>query len=101
MLKKPPAPPVNASDTHSPALVDGKKVERSTSSSEPSKKAQKHIKKTVESDSSSAPARPPVTKKVKQAASNPSDSEDSDEVAAGPSTRRGARQPIKRGGRRF
>jgi hypothetical protein len=96
-----PVPPVKAPDTRSLTPIDRKKVGHSTSSSELPKEAQRPTRKTMASDSSPPPARPPVPKKAKQVASNPSDSEEDDEAAAGPSTRRGARQPIKRGGRRF
>ena len=95
-----PAPPTKASTAHSSTLVDRKRVDHSTSNLEPPKKTKKPAIETAASESSPSPARPP-TKRAKQVVSSPSDSEKSDGVATGPSTRRGARQPIKRGGKRF
>jgi len=101
LILKKPAPPAKASNTRLQFAVDRKKVDHSSSSLESTKEGQKPTKKTLVSDSSPPPAGPPVTKKAKQAASCSSDSEKGSGAAAGPSTRRGARQPIKRGGRRF
>lgn len=92
LILKKPAVPTRALDTYPPVEVD-----HSVSGPELSKGAQKP---TMVSDSPPPPARPPVTKKGKRAASC-TDSEESDNAGAGPSTRRGVRQPIKRGGKRF
>ena len=86
--------------TCAPAPTD-KEVDLSTLGSELPKEAKKQAEKSALSDSSSVPGKPPPSKKAKRAASSSSDSEESDKVVAAPSTRRGARQPIKRGGKRF
>lgn len=92
--------PIRPPDTSSLAYAD-KKADHLTSGSELPKRAQSPVKKSTPSDYSPPPVRPPASKKFKQAASSSSDSDGSDKVAAGPSTRRGARQPLKRGGKRF
>ena len=96
ILKK-PAMPIACT----PAPVDKRGVDHSAPGPELAREAQHTAKKSAASDSSPTSARPPPSKRVKQAASSSSDSDESDKVVAGPSTRRGARQPIKRGGRRF
>ena len=92
LILKKPSVPTKALDTYPPAEVN-----HSMSNQELSKEAQK---RAMISDSPPPPAGPPVAKKAKRAASC-TDSEESDNAGAGPSTRRGVRQPIKRGGRRF
>lgn len=82
-----------------PAPVD-KKMDHSTPGPDLPREPQKPAEKSARSDSSSGSAGPP-SKKARQAVSGSSDSDESDRAVAGPSTRRGARQPIKRGGRRF
>jgi len=84
---------------YSPSPLDKTKVNNSTSGSELPKETRKP-EKSVSSDRSPPPARPSASKKAKQAMSS-SDSDESNKVVPGPSTRRGARQPIKRGARRF
>jgi hypothetical protein len=96
--RKKPAAPTILSNIGSPVPVDKKKVDYSKSGSELSKEVQEGVKKSVSSGSSSPPVRPSASKKIKQTASS---SSDSDDKVVGPSTRRGTRQPIKRGGRRF
>ncbi|KAF9790895.1 hypothetical protein BJ322DRAFT_415384 [Thelephora terrestris] len=101
LILKKPAFPTRALDAHPPAPVHGKEGDHSGPNPELSKEIQKLTNKTAASDSPPPPARPPVTKKSKRTALTISDSEESDDIGAGPSTRRGARQPIKRGGKRF
>ena len=81
--------------------ADQKEVVHSTSASDLPRETENPTKKSAASDSSPPPARPSASKKAKQAVSSSSDSDESDKVIPGPSTRRGARQPIKRGGKRF
>ena len=64
------------------------------------RESQRPAEKSATSDSPPESTRPPP-KKARQAAPSSSDSDENDKAVAGPSTRRGARQPIKRGGRRF
>lgn len=100
-ILKDPASHAKASNTHSPAPVNvnGNKGDHSTLSPESSKEARKPTEKTIPSHS--PPTKSPVARKAKRAVSSSSESGKSDEAVPGPSTRRGARQPIKRGGKRF
>lgn len=87
--------------TDAPAAADKKKTGRPISDSELSKEVQKSAERSAGSDPPPSPAKPPPSKKAKQATLSSSDSDESDKVVSGPSIRRGARQPVKRGGRRF
>ncbi|KAF9649857.1 hypothetical protein BDM02DRAFT_3113105 [Thelephora ganbajun] len=93
-----PAPPTGPPITRSPASVDKKKAIHSKPVPQ---EVQIPPKKSVASNPPPSPAGPSAPKKAKRDASSSSDPDESDRVVAGPSTRRGARQPIKRGGRRF
>lgn len=87
--------------TGTPAAADKRKTGHPISGSDLPKEAQKSTKRSAGSDSSPSHAKPPPLKQAKKAALSSSDSDESDKVVSGPSIRRGARQPVKRGGRRF
>ena len=95
-----PSPLAGPSGTRSPVPADKRKADDSSSGSGLFIEAQEPSKKSAEPDSP-PPPRLPAAKKTKKAALSSSDSDEGDKLAAGPATRRGARQPIKRGGRRF
>lgn len=77
-----------------------KKIGHSTPGPDLPREPQKPAEKSATSDSSPTSGGPPP-KRARRAASSSSDSDESDKAVAGPSTRRGARQPIKLGSRRF
>ena len=87
--------------TDAPAVVDKKRAGRHISDSDLSKEVRKSAERSAGSNPPPSPAKPPPLKKAKQAALSSSDSDESDKVVSGSSIRRGARQPVKRGGRRF
>jgi hypothetical protein len=100
ILKEPTAPTIRRI-TDVPAAADKKKTRCPRPGSDLPKEVQMPAERSAGSDSPPSLAKPPPLKKAKQAALSSSDSDASDKGASGPSIRRGARQPVKRGGRRF
>jgi len=97
MLNKSPAP----TQPRSLATLDEKKADHSKSGSESRKEPQGPAKQPVSLGSSPPLDKPPPMKKAKQAISSSSDSDESDRAVAGPTIKRGAKQPVKPGARRF